>query len=104
MSDDFEGKFSLIYCDSDLPESHSGNDCPDPAVYKTQKPSVSTVPHEILLDEYEMTGIWNVEFKSSPRSGIVEVVCVCVCMVFHTDRSFIEEDSEEGKSQANFPH
>lgn len=79
MSDDFEGKFSLIYCDSDLAESHSGNDCPDPAVYKTQKPSVSTVPHEILLDEYEMTGIWNVEFKSSPRSGIVEVVCVCVC-------------------------
>jgi len=39
--------------------------------------SVSIVPHEILLDEYEMTGIWSMEFISSLRSGIVEVVCVC---------------------------
>lgn len=65
---------------------------------------VSVVPHEIPLDEYEMTGIWSMEFISSLRSGIVGVVC----MVFHTDRLFIEEDSEEGKSQAsgfqNFLH
>ncbi len=69
---------------------------------------VSVVPHEIPLDEYEMTGIWSMEFISSLRSGIVGVVCVCVCTVFHTDRLFIEEDSEEGKSQAsgfqNFLH
>lgn len=39
------------------------------------------------------------EFISSLRSGIVEVVCVR--MVFHTDISLIEEDSEEGKSQAS---
>ncbi len=80
-------------------------------VYKNpQTFCVSIVPHEIPLDECEMTGIWSMEFMSSLRSGIVGVVCVCVCVcaVFQTDRSFIEEDSEEGKSQAsgfqNFLH
>lgn len=76
LSDDFEGKFNLIYCDSDLAKSHWGDDCPDHGIYTHKYFCVSIVPHEILLDEYEMTGIWSMEFISSLRSGIVEVVCV----------------------------
>ncbi len=43
-----------------------------------------------------------------PYGLVLSGLCVCVCVVFQTDRSFIEEDSEEGKSQAsefqNFLH
>lgn len=51
LSDDFEDIFNLIYCDSDLAKSHCGDD------YTHKYFCVSIVPHEILLDEYEMTGI-----------------------------------------------
>lgn len=45
--------------------------------------------------KWQEYGVWSL---SLPYGLVLSGLCVCACTVFQTDRSFIEEDSEEGVS------
>lgn len=96
LSDDFEGKFNLIYCDSDLAKSHCGDDCPDHGIYIY--PQILLCLHSATWDS--IGWIWNdrnMEYGVYPFPMVWYCrgcVCVwCFILTYHLLRRTVRRES-----------